>query len=680
MATIALRAAPVMSWRRTRRLGLASAALFVVFVIGVAVLRQLGIGPAASLFAAGVLDAKTPILVADFRAVGDTSLGTVMADAVRSDLAQSRAITLLGRDRVADALRRMERDPASRLDLTLAREVATREGVAAIVDGEVRQVGTSYLLTLRLVRADSATELAAYRATAASAGVLVETLGELTRKLRGRMGESLREVRASGSLEAVTTGSLDALRKYSAGQRARSDGNTELAIRLMEEAISADTGFASAYARVGVWVAPTGSDLDKAARMIDAAWARRDRLSEPERLQIEVYRATTIQETADGGVPAARQFVELRPTPTSVHLLAVSEMVAGNLTVAESLYRRTIAMDPKWSVLPYANLQGLLTVTRSNAAALDSLSAAQQAAFPSARPLWVLAVDSARWRRDYARAERIVRTQCERPAERDVPDCDGSLSYLSAVRGRLRDTDASEAHRRRSALRYDTTRVRVLVALASSTRRAWATGVREPLARTLDSLERSGIVGRLPERNRPFSDLVWAAYVAGRPSDVRRYAAEFERQRAGAHSVSADAERQWVRGVAALADGKPREALLPFGAAEARCSFSTCLNAWSSAEPLLAYAQDLSGDVRSAEQTYDRYLARADAGWNADFVAGAYKRVGELAEARGDIRKAITHFTRFVELWKDADPELQPRVREVRASLARLQAQEARGR
>jgi serine/threonine protein kinase len=55
-------------------------------------------------------------------------------------------------------------------------------------------------------------------------------------------------------------------------------------------------------------------------------------------------------------------------------------------------------------------------------------------------------------------------------------------------------------------------------------------------------------------------------------------------------------------------------------------------------------------------------------------VAGlnALKRSGELYEAKGDRAKAADRYRRFVDLWKDADPELQPGVREVRARLARL--------
>jgi tetratricopeptide (TPR) repeat protein len=53
-------------------------------------------------------------------------------------------------------------------------------------------------------------------------------------------------------------------------------------------------------------------------------------------------------------------------------------------------------------------------------------------------------------------------------------------------------------------------------------------------------------------------------------------------------------------------------------------------------------------------------------------LAPSYKRLGELYEAKGDRKTAAEYYGRFVDLWKDADPELQPGVREVRQRLARL--------
>ncbi len=88
----------------------------------------------------------------------------------------------------------------------------------------------------------------------------------------------------------------------------------------------------------------------------------------------------------------------------------------------------------------------------------------------------------------------------------------------------------------------------------------------------------------------------------------------------------------------------------------------------------IAEAFDLAAKPDSAVAYYEKYLAAPDPFVDVDalFRAGTHKRLGELYEARGDTPKAESHYAKFLELWKDADPELQPKVREVRERLARL--------
>ena len=57
------------------------------------------------------------------------------------------------------------------------------------------------------------------------------------------------------------------------------------------------------------------------------------------------------------------------------------------------------------------------------------------------------------------------------------------------------------------------------------------------------------------------------------------------------------------------------------------------------------------------------------------YRAGILQRLGELYEAKQIPYKAVQRYEEFVELWKKADPELQPRVRDVRGRLARLRAE-----
>ena len=60
------------------------------------------------------------------------------------------------------------------------------------------------------------------------------------------------------------------------------------------------------------------------------------------------------------------------------------------------------------------------------------------------------------------------------------------------------------------------------------------------------------------------------------------------------------------------------------------------------------------------------------AGSDAPILAGIHKRLGELYEAKGDTARAESNYTAFVELWKNADPELQPKVAEVKRRLTAL--------
>ena len=64
-----------------------------------------------------------------------------------------------------NALARSKRAPDTRIDLAVAQDLAQREGIKAIVDGEVTGVGGGYIVSVRLVRADSGNELASFRET-----------------------------------------------------------------------------------------------------------------------------------------------------------------------------------------------------------------------------------------------------------------------------------------------------------------------------------------------------------------------------------------------------------------------------------------------------------------------------------------------------------------------------------
>jgi hypothetical protein len=54
------------------------------------------------------------------------------------------------------------------------------------------------------------------------------------------------------------------------------------------------------------------------------------------------------------------------------------------------------------------------------------------------------------------------------------------------------------------------------------------------------------------------------------------------------------------------------------------------------------------------------------------FLARALRRLGELYEAKGDRTKAADYYSRFIDLWREADPDLQPQVAKVKQRLAEV--------
>ena len=177
--------------------GVLAFATLALVVGGFAVSRVLGIGPGATLLSSGVLKDQDRVLLADLaNATSDSTISETVTELLRVSLAQSRSIQLLERGQVGDALERMKQPRDAAVTDDVAREIATRLGLKAYVAGEVRSVGTGFLISARLVEAGTGTSLATVSEAVNGAGELIEAVSALANALREKIGESLKSVRA----------------------------------------------------------------------------------------------------------------------------------------------------------------------------------------------------------------------------------------------------------------------------------------------------------------------------------------------------------------------------------------------------------------------------------------------------------------------------------------------------
>jgi hypothetical protein len=304
----------LFTWRRSvLGGGLAFAGLTVV-AAGYMTTRALGIGPAATLVSAGVLEERAPIILADVTDhTPDAALGRAVTEALRIDLAQSRVVTLLAPSDLDEVLRSMGRDVNTPLDVALSREVAMREGLRAVVAGEVNAAGAGYVLSLQVLSAEDRGVLVALRETAGDETEVIAAIERLSRKLRERIGESLRSIRADPPLGRATTASLDALSKYSQAVRAiEREANPDKGIALLEEAITLDTTFAMAYRKLGIALLFDRGELTRGNAAVTKAFQHRERLTDVERLHVEgIYYAQVLRDFKQA-VAVYRRFVDQR--------------------------------------------------------------------------------------------------------------------------------------------------------------------------------------------------------------------------------------------------------------------------------------------------------------------------------------------------------------------------------
>jgi eukaryotic-like serine/threonine-protein kinase len=641
---------------------------------GYMAMRALGIGPVGTLVASGKLKERERLIIADFddRTRG-ALLGPAVTQAFRVDFTQSRLVSPVEADYVRRVLRRMQRPDSVPVSLAVAREIAQREGFKAVVAGELQQVGPSVLVSAQLVNAQSGEVLATARETARDSTGILDAVDRVSKKLRERIGESLRSIRANPALEDVTTGSLEALRKYSQALRVQSQGDNPGAIALLEETVALDSNFAMAWRKLGTMLVNQGERPVRADEAINRAFALRERLTFRERKLTETTYYSDARGATDSAVAALQSLLAEYPNDSwAWNNLGVLHETVGNGAEAERSYSKAAELEPE-NILAWGNIFTL----RIGAGRFDSAAATLQlmkARFPAGPAMDMRESLLELGRRDFAAAEARLRAQVAR-YQANVPWHDAFLNNLTgvlAIRGKLAEADRlqrtlSEERTGRgdvtNALEVELLRV-IPVALYRKDPRA------AKLA--LDAVMRSHPLERLQPQERPLLTGIYAATSVGDRDLANRLLEEFSRNRGNIPGRAWGFLLPLGRGeVLSMRKESLQEGLAAFRKTAAVCAYC--------AEAAMGLAFERAGLPDSALAHFQRWADVGENIWEAGvynhWAPLAYFRLGELYEAKGERTKAVDYYGRFTELWREADPELQPKVQEARRRIAELKAE-----
>jgi tetratricopeptide (TPR) repeat protein len=198
--------------------------------------------------------------------------------------------------------------------------VAIRDGgIRAVVAGEVRKIGSSYLLSAEVTSPADGITVASLSEEALKEAGLLTAMERLAAKVRSVLGESLASpLQVNEPLSRVSTPSLRALQLYSqahellvAENLGGPDRNGAAAI-LLREAIAEDPGFASAHLLLAWAVFRQGGSSEEFLPHADRALGLVETVGEREAYFIRASQLSLSDED-EAAIPIYRALVERYP-------------------------------------------------------------------------------------------------------------------------------------------------------------------------------------------------------------------------------------------------------------------------------------------------------------------------------------------------------------------------------
>jgi len=345
----------------------------------IAALAALAIGGYFFTHRAPKLTGKGSIVLADFtNTTGDAVFDDALRQGLAAQLAQSPFLNILSDQQIRQELRFMGQTPTARLTNDLARQVCQRTQSAAVLDGSIAQIGSTYNLVLSALNCASGETLATTSSQAADKNQVLGALGKVAEEIRGKLGESLASIQKYNTpIAEATTSSLEALKAFSLGMQARANKGEDSAAPFFKQAIALDPNFAMAYAVLGQVESNLG-EKNVGSEYTKKAYDLRDRASEPEKFYIESHYYENVTGDSEQAIQVYLLWAQTYPQDSIPHnnlAVAYSQLGQWQKALPEALEAHRLAPEESISYMVVgATYLGLGRFDEAKAILNDALS------------------------------------------------------------------------------------------------------------------------------------------------------------------------------------------------------------------------------------------------------------------------------------------------------------------
>jgi class 3 adenylate cyclase/tetratricopeptide (TPR) repeat protein len=576
---------------------------------------------------------------------------------------------------------------SGRVDLATSLQVARAAGARYAILGSVVAVRPNVRLVADVYEVEGGRSLGRAQVEGSQEEMLslvdrlaIASLGVILEKDQG-----LPEI----DLASITTTSLPALKAYLEGELHLRRGEFQPAATAYERAVEADSTFALAWFGLGQaasWLGASGSS-PRVRNALDRAAAGADRLPERQALIVQAYRE--VESGSAEHLEPLRQAVRKYPDDArmwyflgEMYFHRSDQALVGHEEAAEA-FRRAVELEPRFA--PYwvhvVNLAFQMDPDSARAArAIEAYSRIAPTDVVGHRLAHAIAFGDPASRARARSGLDTIDYKVLSTAQYDLyhPRFYDELVPLMVIRLRRGPpneksfilfelaTQSFEAGRIRRALGYlDDPRISRDAEFAQFVHCGPYAAYSRGLPISHDRLDRTLSPAAIDSAPGSWIGCVgaWAAD-RGRWEDharVMEALKELSAQALGEADSAASrrliAVAEALEGYRAWKRGRPEEALRVLEAAHPYLDAFDLPSTW--------WMGKLLTDLRRPADAVRYFRAQT-------FDPLGHAELGRLYEALGEDAKARKAYEYFVMGWKDADPELQPRVEEVRERLARL--------
>jgi len=239
---------------------------------------------------------------------------SALSDLLISDLAQSKYIRVMGGDKLYNILKQlklMDADSYSSVDLE---KIASRGGVNHILLGNLTKAGDNFRINITLQEADTGELIGSESVDGKGEASIISMVDELTTRIKRnfKLSDAQIENDIDRHIGEVTTRSSEAYKYYHEGIKYDIKGDYPKVIEYMEKAVAVDPEFASAY-HVMSWAYGNQGYRSEEKKFMKKAFELSDRLSDREKYNIRGFYFLQSEKTYDKAIKAYEKLLELYP-------------------------------------------------------------------------------------------------------------------------------------------------------------------------------------------------------------------------------------------------------------------------------------------------------------------------------------------------------------------------------